>query len=208
MTSTTITTLLLIAQATITLLISFRAFFLYTRTRHDLQLILGIAMGTIAAVGVIGIIGDNYFANLFSTKWFRYTAQIVSYSFILLASLHTAERYLRRLVQWQLLFLAFLTVALFLIPLTPQLADARIEATVSLLRGVICLLICVNYTRFFFQKGARFSFLMALAFLLISVGIAVTTPWYFQKAQLIYLYTGDTTRIVGLLTMLLTFFWG
>lgn len=208
MTSTEITTLLLVAQATIAFLISFRAFSQYFHTRHDLHFILGVAMGTIAVVGVIGIIGDNYFASSFSTKWFRYLAQMVSYTFIFLASLRTSESYLRRVAQWQLIFVAFLVIALFLVPLTPQFANLRVEALVSLLRGVICLVICGNYMRFFLQKGTRFSFLMGLAFLLISVGIAITTPWYFQQTQLIYLYVGDTTRTVGLLTMLLAFFIG
>lgn len=208
MTSTEITTLLLLAQATITFLISLRAFFQYFRTRHDLHFILGVSMGIIALVGVIGIVGDNYFASLFSTKWFRYTAQIVSYSFILLASLRTSESYLRGVARWELAFGGLLIVALLLTPLTPQLADARVEANVSLLRGVICFIICLNYTRFFLQKGARFSFLMAVAFLLIAVGIAITTPWYFEKTQLLYLYVGDITRTSGLLLMLLTFFWG
>jgi hypothetical protein len=208
MTSTEITTLLLIAQATITFFISVRAFSQYFKMRHDLHLILGVALGTISVVGVIGIIGDNYFASSFNTKWFRYTAQIVSYTFILLACLRTSENYLHRVAQWELIFVALLVVALFLVPLTPHFVNARVEALVSLLRGVICFVICVNYIRFFLQKGARFSFLMGLAFLLISVGIAITTPWYFQQTQLVYLYVGDTTRTAGLLIMLLTFLLG
>ena len=160
------------------------------------------------AVGVIGIIGDNYFASSFSTKWFRYFAQIVSYTFIFLASLRTSGGYLRRVAQWELIFVALLVVALLLIPLTPQLANSRVEAIVSLSRGIICFIICVSYMCFFLQKGTHFSFLMGAAFLLISVGITITTPWYFQQTQLAYLYAGDTIRTAGLLTMLLAFFIG
>jgi hypothetical protein len=206
--STQITTLLLIAQASITFLISLRAFSRYFKTHHDLHFILGVAMGTIAVVGVIGIIGDNYLASFFSTKWFRYAAQIVSYFFIFLATLSTSERYLRRVAQWLLIFVALLLVALFMTPLTPQFADPKVEAIVSLLRGVITFVISVNYMRFFLQKGTRFSFLMGLSFLLIAVGIAITTPWYYEQTGLIYLYVGDTTRTVGLLTLLLTFLIG
>lgn len=208
MTSTEITTLLLLGQATITFLISLRAFFYYSRTHHDLHLILGMAMVTIAVVGVIGIIGDNYFASSFSTKWFRYSAQIVSYSFILLASLRTSTGYLRHVVRWHVIFITLLVIALLLTPLTPQFANPRVEAIVSLLRGVICFAIFITYTRFFFQKGTRFSFFMASAFLCIAIGIAITTPWYFQKTELLYLYIGDTIRTVGLLGLLFTFFIG
>jgi hypothetical protein len=167
-----------------------------------------VAMGIIAIVGVIGIIGDNYLAASVSTKWFRYSAQVVSYSFIFLATLRTSQGYLRRVAQWEMIFAALLVGALFLTPLTPQLTNARVEAVVSLLRGVICFIIFVNYTRFFLQKGARFSLLMGWAFLLIAVGIAITTPWYFEPTELIYLYVGDVTRTVGLLIMLLTFLLG
>jgi hypothetical protein len=207
-TSTEITTLLLIAQASITFLISFRAFFSYFKTRHDLHFILGLAMGIIAIVGVIGIIGDNYLASSFSTKWFRYAAQIVSYTFIFLASLNTSGSYLRRVVRWQLIFAALLLVALFLVPLTPQFANSTVEAAVSSLRGVICFIIFLNYMHFFLSKETRFSFLMALSFLLISAGILVTTPQYFIPTALIDLYIGDAIRIAGLLTLLVTFFVG
>ncbi|HEY0756966.1 MAG TPA: hypothetical protein VGD98_23645 [Ktedonobacteraceae bacterium] len=206
MTSTQITILLLVAQVAITFLIAFRAFARYFQTRHDLYLILGIAMGTIAIVGVVGIVGDNYFASSLNTKWFRYSAQVVSYTFIFLASLRASEGYLRRVVQWELICVALLAGALFLTPVTPALGNARVEALVSLSRGVICFIICLNYIRFFLQKGTRFSFLMGLAFFLISVGIAITTPWYFQQTKLLYLSIGDTTRTVGLFIMLLTFF--
>jgi hypothetical protein len=208
MTSTQITTLLLIAQTIITFLIAFRAFSQYFRNHHALPLIIGVAMAIIAVVGVIGIIGDNYFASVFSTKWYRYAAQIGSYGFILLASLRTSGSYLRRVVQWEMAFIVLLVVGLFLVPLTPQLANSKVEAIVSLSRSVICFIICANYTRFFVEKGTRFSFLMALAFLLIFLGIALTTPWYFQPTELVYLYVGDTTRTVGLLVMLMAFFVG
>jgi hypothetical protein len=205
MTSTQITTLLLIAQASITFLISLHAFYLYSKTRNDLLFILGMSMSTISFVGVVGLIGDNYFASSFSTKWFRYTAQVVSYTFIFLCSVRGSVNYLRRVKQWQLLFMAPLLVMLFLTPLVPQLSNPMIEASVSFLRSVICFIIFLNYATLFMKKETRFSFLMGLAFLLISFGIAITTPWYFEKAIVLYLYVGDGMRTLGLMTMFITF---
>lgn len=205
MTSTEITSLILIAQATVTLLISLRAFSLYSWTRKDLLFILGVSMGTIAVVGVIGLIGDNYFAGKFSTKWFRYTAQIVSYTFIFLCAIRSSQEYLRRLKRWQLLFTALLLVMLLLTPLVPQLANPLVESSVSFLRAVICFAICLTYVSFFIQKETYFSFLMSLAFLLIAFGIAITTPWYFATTTLLYLYIGDSMRTVGLVVLFITY---
>ncbi len=208
MTSTEITNLLLIAQASISFLISLRAFYRYSRLGGDLLFILGMSMGIIALVGIIGLIGDNYFASRFSTKWFRYTAQIVSYTFIFLCTVRNSEDYLHRVRRWQLTFTALLLVMLFLTPLVPQLSNPIVEAPVSFLRSVICFVICLNYAVIFMQKETRFSFLMGFAFLLITFGIAVTTPWYFEKTMVLYLYVGDSMRTVGLITLLVAFLTG
>ncbi|MBV9230176.1 MAG: hypothetical protein JOZ18_12750 [Chloroflexi bacterium] len=207
MTPTQITTLLLVGQAFITFLIAVRAFFLYARVRSDLLFILAVSMSTIALVGLLGIIGDNYVTS-FSTKWFRYTAQIVSYTFVFLCSVRSSEDYLRRVKQWQLVFTVLLVGMLLLAPLLPQLANSTLEAVVSSLRSVVSFIICLNYAVIFMQKETRFSFLMALAFMLITFGIWITTPWYFQQTLVTYLYVGDSMRTVGLITLLLAFLFG
>ena len=206
MTSTQITNILLIAQASIAFLIALRAFGRYLRSHNDLLFVLGTSMGIIALVGIIGLIGDNYFAGKFSTKWFRYTAQVVSYSFIFLCSLRSSANYMHLVRRWQLICIGLLLVMLCLTPLLPQLSSPLIEAPVSFLRAVICFAICLSYASIFMQKETRFSLLMSLAFLLISFGIAVTTPWYFEKASVLYLYVGDGMRTTGLMVLLLTFF--
>jgi hypothetical protein len=208
MTSTEITNLLLIAQASISFLIALRAFNRYSRSHNDVLFILGMAMGIIAIVGVIGLIGDNYFTGRFSTKWFRYAAQVVSYAFILLCSLRGTANYMRLVKRWQMVWAALLLVLLFLTPLLPQLSNPTVEASVSFLRAVICFAICLNYATIFMQKETRFSLLMGLAFLLISFGIAVTTPWYFEQAKVLYLYVGDSMRTTGLVVLFVAFLVG
>ena len=208
MTSTEITNLLLIAQASISLLIALRAFNRYSRSGNDLLFILGMSMGIIAIVGVIGLIGDNYFVGRFSTKWFRYAAQVVSYAFIFLCSLRSAVKYIHLVKRWQLICAALLLVLLFLTPLLPQFSNPRVEASISFLRAVICFAICLNYAGIFMQKETRFSLLMGLAFLMISFGIAVTTPWYFEQARVLYLYVGDSMRTTGLVMLFLAFLVG
>ncbi len=208
MTSTEITNLLLIAQASISFLIALRAFNRYSRTGNDVLFILGMSMGIIAIVGVIGLIGDNYFVGRFSTKWFRYAAQVVSYAFIFLCSLRSMVKYMHLVKRWQVICTALLLVLLFLTPLLPQFSNPRVEASVSFLRAVICFAICLNYASIFMQKETRFSLLMGLAFLLITFGIAVTTPWYFEQAKVLYLYVGDSMRTAGLVVLFVAFLAG
>jgi hypothetical protein len=99
----------------------------------------------------------------------------------------------------------FLLVMLLLTLQLPPLSNPTVEASVSFLRSVICFAICLNYATIFMQKETRFSFLMSLAFLLISFGIAVTTPWYFEQARVLYLYVGDGMRTTGLVTLFVAF---
>src|SRR5579859_4283815 len=140
-TETQITTVLLIFQVAVTFLISVRAFYLYPKTRSPLLFIVGMSMGMITFVGIVGIVGDNYNATLFgghfTTKWFRYLAQIVSYSFIFLSVLHTSERYLRHIRIWQWIFTLLLLAILCMIPFVPQIqiTNPSIEAIVSSLRA-------------------------------------------------------------------------
>jgi len=206
MTSTEITSLLLIAQAAITLLISIRAFALYSWTRKDLHFILGTSMGTIAVVGVVGLVGDNYFAHTFSTKLFRYAAQLVSYTFLLFCAIRSSEQFLRWIKRWQFFFIGLLLVMLAVTPLLPSISSPLIDASTSFLRAIVCFAICLTYASLFMKKETRFSFLMALSFLLIAFGIAITTPWYFSPTTVLYLYIGDGMRTVGLLTLFITYF--
>ncbi len=206
MTSTEITSLLLIAQAAITLLISLRAFSLYSWTRKDLHFILGASMGTIALVGIIGLVSDNYFASSFSTKLFRYSAQIVSYTFLLLCAVRSSEQFLQWIKRWQLFFTGLLVVMLALTPVLPQISRPQVEASTSFLRAIICFAICLTYASLFMKKETRFSLFMALSFLLIAFGIAITTPWYFMTDTVLYLYIGDGMRTIGLLVLFITYF--
>jgi len=213
-TETQITTVLLIFQVAVTFLISVRAFYLYPKTRNPLLFIVGMSMGMITFVGIVGIVGDNYnatvFAGHFTTKWFRYLAQIVSYTFIFLSSVRTSERYLRNVRIWQWIFTVLLLATLAAIPFIPQIqiTDPAIDASISSLRAVVTFVIFLNYVVIFMGKESRFSFLMGLAFLLIAFGIAITTPQYFEKSMVLYLYVGDSVRTLGLITLLIAFYAG
>ena len=77
MNSKQITDILLAIQATITLLISVRAFYLYSRTRSDALFSIGLSMGVIGLGGICGLIGDT-----------NYHKQVLQYP---LVSIHWAD---------------------------------------------------------------------------------------------------------------------
>jgi hypothetical protein len=59
MNSKQITDILLAIQASITLLISVRAFYLYSRTRSDALFAIGLSMGVIGLGGICGLRGHR-----------------------------------------------------------------------------------------------------------------------------------------------------
>jgi hypothetical protein len=209
MSSKQITDILLAIQATITLLISVRAFYLYSRTRSDALFSIGLSMGVIALGGICGLIGDTILVSpYFNTLWFRYIGQTVSYLFIYLASLRRLKRYTAQIKQWHIIASALLIVLLFLTPFIPTSSNPTTLAILSGSRSIICFVIFLNYADIFMSKETRFSFLMSLAFLLITVGISIYTMKFIVPHSISFDFVGDSIRVVGLVVLLVALFIG
>lgn len=210
MSSKEITDLIIGFQAIITLCISLRAFYLYSKTRSDTLFIVGLAMAVIGLGGIVGIIGDYVITSkAFNTFWFRYIGQIVSYLVIFFISLPRAERHMRALKWLNIIATVFLLAILVLTPVLPPIPGAGLTEILSGARGLVCLAIFFNYYFVIYSmKGARFSFLMCAAFLLIATGIGIYTIKFSVTNPLPYDYAGDGTRAIGLILMLAAFFAG
>ena len=209
MNSKQLTDILLAIQATITFLISVRAFYLYYRMRSDALFSIGLSMGVIAVGGICGLIGNTLLvSSYFNTLWFRYIGQTVGYLFIYLTSLRSTKQYSGRLKQWHLIATALLLVLLFLTPFIPTSSNPTTLAILSGSRSVICFIIFLNYADIFMSKETRFSFLMSLAFLLITIGISIYTMQFIVPHSLSFDYIGDSIRVVGLVTLLIALFIG
>ncbi len=210
MNSKEITDLIIGFQAIITLLISMRAFNLYSKTRSDTLFIVGLAMAVIGLGGIAGIIGDYLITSkAFNTFWFRYIGQIISYLFIFFISLPRAERHMRALKWLNIFATAGLLALLVLTPVLPPISSVALAEILSGARGVVCLAIFFNYYFVIYSmKGTRFSFLMCAAFLLIATGIGIYTIKFSVTNPLPYDYAGDSTRAIGLILMLAAFFVG
>jgi len=204
-----ITDILLAVQATITLLISVRAFNLYSRTRSDALFAIGLSMGVIGLGGICGLIGDTLLVSpYFNTLWFRYIGQTVSYLFIYLASLRSLKQHSAQIKRWHIFATALLIVLLFLTPFIPTSTNPTTLAILSGSRSVICFIIFLNYADIFMSKETRFSFLMSLAFLLITVGISIYTMKFIVPHSISFDFVGDSIRVVGLVILLVALFIG
>lgn len=210
MNSKELTDLIIGFQAVITFCISMRAFFLYYKSRRDILFIVGLSMAVIFLGGVAGIIGDYLLTSgSFNTFWFRYIGQVVSYLFIFSISLPGVERHMRFLKRLNIVATAAMLLMLALTPVLPPISSVTLMEVLSGARGVVCLGIFFNYYFVLYSmKGTRFSLLMCLAFLLITVGITTYTIKFSVTNPLPYDYVGDSIRAAGLVLMLIAFFVG
>lgn len=210
MNSKELTDLIIGFQAVITFCISMRAFYLYLKSRRDILFIVALSMAVIFLGGVAGIIGDYLVtSSSFNTFWFRYIGQVVSYLFIFLISLPGAERHMPLLKRLNTVASAAMVLMLILTPVLPPIPSVSLMEVLSGARGVVCLGIFFNYYFVLYSmKGTRFSLLMCLAFLLITVGIVIYTIKFSVANPLPYDYVGDSTRAAGLVLMLIAFFVG
>jgi hypothetical protein len=204
--------ILLYIQTAIGCLVAIRAFYLYARSRSEDLAIVGIAMITIALASVSGLVADNLFASAnsnfggtFNVLWFEYGGQTISYFFLFLSTLQGSENYLRYLLRWHLVVTVLLIILLLLTPVIPPFSGPISQAILSNSRSIVCFVIFIRYVTIFFTKATRFSFLMALAFMLLTFGIAVITAQFFPNGPIIFIYVGYAMRISGLISLLLAF---
>ncbi len=187
----------------VSLFISLRAFYLYTRSRSRRLFILSLSMGMISLTAVAGYAGDNITSISLNVDWFNYIGQTVSYLFILLSFFSESDSYLRSLIRWQIAVSALLLILLFLAPvLPPEFPDPAITKSIlSGSRGLICFIIFLYYVNVFMDKETRFSLLMSAAFLLLCIGYSIIIPKYTTPNDVLD-RSGDLMRIAGLIFLL------
>ncbi len=187
----------------VSLFISLRAFYLYTRSRSRRLFILSLSMGMISLTAVAGYAGDNITSISLNVDWFNYIGQTVSYLFILLSFFSESDSYLRSLIRWQIAVSALLLILLFLAPvLPPEFPDPAITKSIlSGSRGLICFIIFLYYVNVFMDKETRFSLMMSAAFLLLCIGYSIIIPKYTTPNDVLD-RSGDIMRIAGLVFLL------
>jgi hypothetical protein len=188
----------------VSLFISLRALYLYTRTRSRRIGILSIAMGIISLTAIAGFAGDNVTSISLNVDWFNYIGQTVSFSFILLSFFGSTDTYLRNLMRWQIAVSVLLLGLMALSPvLPPQFpSPALTKSLLSGSRGLICHIIFYYYVVSFMKNETRFSLLMGVAFLALSFGYWIILPKYISPNDALD-RTGDIMRVCGLIFLFL-----
>ncbi|MBA2681034.1 MAG: hypothetical protein H0U76_21890 [Ktedonobacteraceae bacterium] len=184
------------------LFISIRAFSIYFQARSPRIFILALSMLLIALTAA-----DNFFVNVvtvpYNTYWFLYTGQVVGYLFIFLSFFWSGEGALQKLIRWQVAFTALMLLIWILSPVLPQFPNVGVRAALSGLRALICLGIFFFYVSAFMKKETRFSLLMSVTFILLTVGQWLVFQKYFVAAGDVIDNIGDITRLVGQVVFLI-----
>lgn len=191
------------------LAIGVRAFARYLQLHGPRLFILGLAMGTIALTAAADTISGTVTSVYLNTNWFLDIGQAVSLGYIFLSLFCSSDNALRRLLLWQILSTVPLLLLLLLAPALPDFPNPTVRAIVSSTRCIICFLIFGRYIySFIFTKETRFSFLMSVSFLLLSIGYFLILPKILFAHMDILDQMGDVIRIAGLAILLIGYIRG
>lgn len=202
MSANTITDVLNISLFIVFLLIALRAFYLHFRIRSARLLMLGLSMGVIALTALADFASGYIIIVSLNTDWFLFLGQAVSFTFLLCSLMVEAEERLRRLVPYHVMTSLLLLLLLAFAPFLPAFPNVAVQVALSGSRGIVCLVIFFFYASSFMNKETRFSFLMGVTFLLLSLGYLIILPKYVSSHQEILDYIGDIMRLSGVVTML------
>jgi len=182
--------------------IALRAFTLYIQLRSPRLFILGLSMTVIALTA-----GADFASGLLTnirldTDWFLYIGQFVSFTFIFLSLLFRSTPSLRRLMYWHILTTGLLLFLLVLAPVLPDFPNTLTQFTLSSTRCIICFILFSYYISSLISKETRFSILISVAFLLLSIGYCLILPKLLVSHAEFLDQIGDMTRILGIIVLL------
>ncbi len=205
MNSALTTAILNIMLGFVFLLISLRAFYLYTHVRSARILSLGLSTGMIALTAAADFASGDLPRLHLNTDWFLFIGQTVSFAFLFLSVIVNAEERLRTLAIWHVLACMFLLLLLVLAPVLPPLPNQTIQLLLSGSRAAICFLIFFYYASVFASKETRFSLFMTVAFMLLSFGYLMLILKYALPNQDLLDHIGDMIRISGVIALFVGF---
>jgi hypothetical protein len=186
---------------TVTFIIAARALYLYFRVRAPRIFILGLSMILIFLTGVADYASAHVSITL-HTDWFLYIGQAIGFLFIFLSLLMSAESQQQSLQRWHIALSVAALALMILSPILPDITNSALRAILSGSRCVLCFAIFFYYALAFASKQARFSALMALAFVLLSFGYLVIEFQYFSAQPVFLDNVGDLIRIGGFAALL------
>jgi hypothetical protein len=206
MTVSQIATLMALPIAIICLIISIRAFYVYSLSLNNMIFVLGLAMAAISVGTFIGLAGDLHIAgNTFSTEWTRSFGACCGGLFIFLSSLMHSHTQMRRLKHWQIIATVLFVVVILLTPLYPPIKNPMISFALNSGRMVIYTCAFISYATLYASKSTRFSLIMCIGFLVLVTGYGLNIPGIFQAQLAIITIIAASIRIIAYTTLLVAY---
>jgi hypothetical protein len=160
-------------------------------------------MGILALTAAADFASSNITSITLNTDWFLYIGQATSFLFIFLSLVSSSDKYLQRLMLWNIGVSALLLALLLFSPTLPNFPNLALKIMLSGSRSAICFAIFFAYVSAFIKKETRFSLLMSVAFLLLSLGYLMIAQQFLTTNQLLFDNIGDITRLIGLIVLLI-----
>jgi len=180
------------------------AFYKSSVTQSERLFVVGMSM-IIAAMGILcGSINDSRLLP-FNFGWAWYTGTSLGFFCLFLSSIMTSVEQFRMLKRWEIIMAALLITVLVLTPALPAYPNSYVPIFLNTIRTILCSLGLFRYLRLYTSKGTRFSLLMCLAFLFITIGYAVIIPQLLDPTLAVLLIVGVIIRILGVATLFAAF---
>jgi len=193
----TLTGILLFIFSILCLVTGIYAFRRYSLTQSERLFAVGLAM-CITAVGIAcGALNGSPLLPSFNLGWAWYTGTFVGFLFLFLSSIMKSTEQFQLLKRWGIIAAAIVITVIVLTPVFPAFSDPYIQVFLNSLRTIACFLGFLRYVTLYTSKGTRFSLLMCLAFLFITVGYAILIPQLLDPALAQLAAVGAFVRIIG-----------
>ena len=193
----TLTSILLFIFSILCLCTGIYAFRRYSVTQSERLFAVGLSM-CITAVGIAcGALNGSPLLPSLHLGWAWYIGTSIGFLFLFLSSVMKSTEQFQLLKRWGIIAVAVLITVIVLTPVFPDYPSPYVPLFLNACRTIVCFLGFLRYVMLYTSKGTRFSLLMCLAFLFITVGYAILMPQLLDPSLVQLTAVGAFIRIIG-----------
>jgi hypothetical protein len=173
------------------------AFRRYSLTQSERLFAVGMAM-CITAVGIAcGAVDSLHVFPSFYLNWAWYVGTSLGFLCLFLSSVAKSNAQFQLLKRWGIIIVAVLIAVIVLTPVFSAEPSGYVAVVLDSLRIIVCFLGFLRYIILYTSKGTRFSLLMCLAFLFITIGYAILIPQLLDPTWDQLTVVGAFIRVIG-----------
>jgi len=166
-------------------------------TQSERLFAVGLSM-CITAVGIAcGALNGSPLLPSLHLGWAWYIGTSIGFLFLFLSSVMKSTEQFQLLKRWGIIAVAVLITVIVLTPVFPDYPSPYVPLFLNACRTIVCFLGFLRYVMLYTSKGTRFSLLMCLAFLFITVGYAILMPQLLDSSLSQLTAVGAFVRIIG-----------